>query len=435
MTPWPQSTRTAVVVVSMRRPDAGVSGCGWEVPLPTTVRRTDRAPAGLGMGGWCASPRRSASSRSRHDERVARPTVAASATRARHESRAPGSFGGLRRGTIRRMVDTPLDERCPGGRPAVRRASTLTVWPASPGACGSAGSGAARRSSTSATRATRCSSSMSGSIKITLPADTGDEAILATLRPGDFFGELALLDGAPRSATAVAIEPTETYILAARPLPRADRDRAGHARGAPRDPRRRGPPPDPSRRGAPLPRHHRPSRLAPRPPRRRDRRDPARRRRDPARRPADPGRPRGDDRLHPAEREQAARAVHRRRADPPRARPDRHPRPRRAATGPPTADPPRRPPRVRRGVALSRSRVPDRRQQDVDRRQRRPQSDRSRRRGTRSGARDGPSPARRRRRTPPYRRRAAVPGPPTPSVASPISRPRRASCSRPSFVP
>jgi len=54
---------------------------------------------------------------------------------------------------------------------------------------------------------------MSGSIKITLPADTGDEAILATLRPGDFFGELALLDGAPRSATAVAIEPTETFIL------------------------------------------------------------------------------------------------------------------------------------------------------------------------------------------------------------------------------
>lgn len=54
---------------------------------------------------------------------------------------------------------------------------------------------------------------MTGSIKITLPADSGDEAILATLHPGDFFGELALLDGAPRSATAVAIEPTETYIL------------------------------------------------------------------------------------------------------------------------------------------------------------------------------------------------------------------------------
>jgi CRP/FNR family cyclic AMP-dependent transcriptional regulator len=55
---------------------------------------------------------------------------------------------------------------------------------------------------------------MSGSIKIVLPADSGDEAILATLRPGDFFGELALLDGAPRSATAVAIESSETYVLA-----------------------------------------------------------------------------------------------------------------------------------------------------------------------------------------------------------------------------
>ncbi len=52
-----------------------------------------------------------------------------------------------------------------------------------------------------------------GLVKITLPSETGDEAILATLRPGDFFGELALLDGAPRSATATAIEPTETLVL------------------------------------------------------------------------------------------------------------------------------------------------------------------------------------------------------------------------------
>ena len=52
-----------------------------------------------------------------------------------------------------------------------------------------------------------------GLVKITLPSETGDEAILATLRPGDFFGELALLDGAPRSATAIALEPTETFVL------------------------------------------------------------------------------------------------------------------------------------------------------------------------------------------------------------------------------
>jgi CRP-like cAMP-binding protein len=54
---------------------------------------------------------------------------------------------------------------------------------------------------------------MSGAIKISLPSDTGDEAILATLRAGDVFGELALLDGAPRSATAISLEPTETLVL------------------------------------------------------------------------------------------------------------------------------------------------------------------------------------------------------------------------------
>ncbi len=54
---------------------------------------------------------------------------------------------------------------------------------------------------------------MSGAIKIMIPSDAGDEAILATLRAGDVFGELAVLDGAPRSATATALEPTETLVL------------------------------------------------------------------------------------------------------------------------------------------------------------------------------------------------------------------------------
>lgn len=53
----------------------------------------------------------------------------------------------------------------------------------------------------------------SGAIKILLPSTEGEEAIIATLRPGDFFGELALLDGATRSATAAALEPTETLVL------------------------------------------------------------------------------------------------------------------------------------------------------------------------------------------------------------------------------
>ena len=50
-------------------------------------------------------------------------------------------------------------------------------------------------------------------MKILLPSTEGDEAIIATLRPGDFFGELALLDGATRSATAAALEATETLVL------------------------------------------------------------------------------------------------------------------------------------------------------------------------------------------------------------------------------
>lgn len=53
----------------------------------------------------------------------------------------------------------------------------------------------------------------SGSVKIVLPSPSGEEAIIATLRPGDFFGELALIDGAPHSATATAVEATETLSL------------------------------------------------------------------------------------------------------------------------------------------------------------------------------------------------------------------------------
>ena len=54
----------------------------------------------------------------------------------------------------------------------------------------------------------------SGAVKIVLPSPEGeDEAIIATLGPGDFFGELALLDGAERSATAIAHEATTALVL------------------------------------------------------------------------------------------------------------------------------------------------------------------------------------------------------------------------------
>jgi CRP/FNR family transcriptional regulator/CRP/FNR family cyclic AMP-dependent transcriptional regulator len=52
-----------------------------------------------------------------------------------------------------------------------------------------------------------------GRIKVVLPAESGDEVLLAILGPGNCFGELALLDGETRSATVVAIEPVETLTL------------------------------------------------------------------------------------------------------------------------------------------------------------------------------------------------------------------------------
>src|SRR5687768_7342994 len=48
-----------------------------------------------------------------------------------------------------------------------------------------------------------------GRIKVTILGDDGREVILSILGPGDFFGEMALLDNEPRSATAIAIEDTE----------------------------------------------------------------------------------------------------------------------------------------------------------------------------------------------------------------------------------
>jgi CRP/FNR family transcriptional regulator/CRP/FNR family cyclic AMP-dependent transcriptional regulator len=52
-----------------------------------------------------------------------------------------------------------------------------------------------------------------GQVKIVLPSEAGEEALLAVLEPGDFFGELALFDGQPRSATVVAVTRAETLLL------------------------------------------------------------------------------------------------------------------------------------------------------------------------------------------------------------------------------
>ncbi|KPK95809.1 hypothetical protein AMJ80_03455 [bacterium SM23_31] len=55
---------------------------------------------------------------------------------------------------------------------------------------------------------------LSGSVKISRLNREGDEVVIAILTPGNFFGDMAILDGFPRSADAVAEE--KTKILAIR---------------------------------------------------------------------------------------------------------------------------------------------------------------------------------------------------------------------------
>jgi CRP/FNR family transcriptional regulator, cyclic AMP receptor protein len=54
---------------------------------------------------------------------------------------------------------------------------------------------------------------VTGRVKISRESVEGAEAIVALLGAGDTFGELVLLDGAVRSATATAVEPTETLTM------------------------------------------------------------------------------------------------------------------------------------------------------------------------------------------------------------------------------
>ncbi|MBV8518719.1 MAG: Crp/Fnr family transcriptional regulator [Acidobacteria bacterium] len=52
-----------------------------------------------------------------------------------------------------------------------------------------------------------------GQVKVTMISPEGKEIILSLLGPGDFFGEMALLDDEPRSATVMATEPLELVTI------------------------------------------------------------------------------------------------------------------------------------------------------------------------------------------------------------------------------
>lgn len=52
-----------------------------------------------------------------------------------------------------------------------------------------------------------------GTVKVSVISPDGKEIILTTLQNGEFFGEMSLLDGEPRSANVIAIAKTKTLIL------------------------------------------------------------------------------------------------------------------------------------------------------------------------------------------------------------------------------
>jgi CRP/FNR family cyclic AMP-dependent transcriptional regulator len=54
-----------------------------------------------------------------------------------------------------------------------------------------------------------------GRVKISWYTEDGRESVLAVRGPGDLLGELAAIDGEPRSATVTALEPVEAVVLSA----------------------------------------------------------------------------------------------------------------------------------------------------------------------------------------------------------------------------
>jgi len=54
---------------------------------------------------------------------------------------------------------------------------------------------------------------LSGKVKVLLYGKGGQEFILTILGPGNFFGEMAIFESAPRSATVMTVAPCECLLL------------------------------------------------------------------------------------------------------------------------------------------------------------------------------------------------------------------------------
>jgi CRP/FNR family cyclic AMP-dependent transcriptional regulator len=54
---------------------------------------------------------------------------------------------------------------------------------------------------------------LSGVLKVLISDEVGREVILSMLGPGELFGEMGVLDDHPRSATVLAVEPSELVVI------------------------------------------------------------------------------------------------------------------------------------------------------------------------------------------------------------------------------
>jgi len=54
---------------------------------------------------------------------------------------------------------------------------------------------------------------LDGEVKVFVSDENGKEAILNLMGPGEYFGELALLDDSPRSASVMTLVPTKVLII------------------------------------------------------------------------------------------------------------------------------------------------------------------------------------------------------------------------------